>query len=459
MTSPSTGPPFLPLVAVFGDVELAELFSEQAGVQSWLEVEHALAAVQAELGLIPREAAAAIAREAVAEKVDLARLHEEMRSVGYPILPLLEQLSEQSSPAVGDYIHWGATTQDIMDTGLVLQIQRALRRVEELESSLAAELARLAELYRSAPMAGRTHAQQAVPTTFGVKLAVWLDELCRHLERLRAVRARVLVVQLFGAGGTAAALGPFSHEVRAGVAERLGIGFADVPWHTARDGFAELGFVLAAAAATCGKIAREIIELSRTEIGEVQEHGGPDHGASSTMPQKVNPILSEVVVGMSWLARDQVPALLAAMQPGHERSAGEWQVEWDALPTLFALGCGCLKNTLLALEGLHVFPGRMRANLGSDGGMVMAEAVMIALAPGIGRLRAHELVSRACREARERNLSLAEMLPDALGGELLGALPPLDDVLTPESYLGESDSIVAAAVARWERTVATEAVS
>jgi 3-carboxy-cis,cis-muconate cycloisomerase len=450
MSTRSTGP-YLPLVGVFGDEDMAALFTDSALVESWLEVERGLATVQAGIGLIPPEAAQAIQVEANATKVDLELLRESTRRVGYPILPLLEQISARSPAEVGAYIHWGATTQDIMDTGLALQIGRALERVEELIGSLGMSLADLAERHRAVPMAGRTHAQQAVPTTFGAKVAIWLDELHRQLARLRSVRPRVQVVQLFGAGGTAAALGPSSREVRHGLAEHLGLEATDVPWHTARDGIAELGFVLGAITGTCGKIAREVIDLSRSEIGEVREGNGDDRGASSTMPQKANPILSEVALGMSVLARQQVPALLAAMQAGHERSAGEWQVEWDSLPALFALAGGCLRNTSDVIAGLRVYPDRMRLNMEADGGMIMAEAVMIALAPTVGRLRAHGLVAQACREARQLNVPLVDVLPNALGEELMAALPPLERLLAPESYLGEAEDIVTAAVEQWSR--------
>jgi 3-carboxy-cis,cis-muconate cycloisomerase len=444
--------PFLPLADVFGDDELAGLLSETALVESWLEVERGLATVQASLGLIPPEAAESIQLEANATKVDLELLHESTRRVGYPILPLLEQISARSSDQVSAYIHWGATTQDIMDTGLALQIRRVLERIDELVAALGASLADLAERNCDVMMAGRTHAQQAVPTTFGAKVAVWLVELQRHVARLQSARSRVQVVQLFGAAGTAAALGPSSKEVRHRLAEHLGLEATDVPWHSARDGLAELGFVLCALTSTCGKIAREIIELSRSEIGEVREGNGHDRGASSTMPQKANPIRSEVAFAMSVLARPYAAALLAAMQTGHERSAGEWQVEWDSLPTLFALAGGCLANTREIIETLEVFPARMRQNMEADGGMIMAEAVMIAIAPTVGRRRAHNLVAEACREARRRNLPLANVLPKALGQDLLAILPPLEDLLAPESYLGEAGEIVTSALEQWARS-------
>ena len=268
---------FLPLVDLFADDEVTRLFSEESIVGAWLDVESALAQAQAELGIIPIEAAAAIDQAATTGTIELPRLRERTVVVGYPILPLLEQVAD-FSPAAGRHLHWGATTQDIMDTGLALVLGRVLDRTLDLVRALGDEVAGKADAHRGTVMPGRTHAQPAVPITFGGKLAVWLAELTRHTERLRAVRERAAVVQLFGAAGTAAALGPQSRAVRHGVAERLGLGVVDVPWHTARDSLAEVGFVVAATAGTCGKLAREVIELSRPEIGEVREEAGSSAG-------------------------------------------------------------------------------------------------------------------------------------------------------------------------------------
>jgi 3-carboxy-cis,cis-muconate cycloisomerase len=442
---------FLPLVDVFGDEVVCELFSERAHVAGWLEVERALATTQSELGIIPADAAAAITAEATVDKVDLARLHEQTRVVGYPILPLLEQIKAASSPDVSRYVHWGATTQDVMDTGLALTLARILDRVETLERSLGDTIASRAEEHRSTVMAGRTHGQHAVPITLGGKLAVWLAELERHLQRLRSARARAAVVQLFGAAGTGAAVGPEIRELRRRLAARLSLGAVDVPWHTARDTLAEVGFVLAAVAGTCGKIAREVIELSRPEIGELREAGGHHRGASSTMPQKANPIDSETVVGLSVIAAQQVPALLAAMQAGHERSAGEWQVEWDTIPTIAAAAAGTLSRAVDLVRDLQVFPERMRANLDLEGGLIMAETVMMALAPVVGRGRAHDLVYEACATARNEGLVLAESIRRGLDPELVSALPPLETLLEPSQYLGETDAIVTTALEGWTR--------
>jgi 3-carboxy-cis,cis-muconate cycloisomerase len=441
--------PDLPLLRVFGDEETARLLAPEASTRAWLDTEAALARVQAELGLIPEGAAAEITATARAAAVDPEALDDGMRLVGYPILPLIGLLGKAGSPELAAYIHWGATTQDIMDTGIALQYRRVLDRVLELLGAVGDLTVTLADTHRGTVMAARTHAQPAVPTTLGAKAAVWLAEIARHRDRLEAARDRACRISLFGAGGTAAALGPHSAEIRRRVARDLGLGAAEVPWHTARDGLAEVGFTLAIVAATCGKIAREVIDLSRPEIGELREAGGYHRGASSTMPQKANPISSEVVVGMSSLAAQQVPALVMAMTAGHERAAGEWQVEWDALPLVAALAAGSLVNTVEILEGLAVFPDAMRANLLTDGGTIMAEAVMFRLAPDVGRSAAHDLVYDACTIARERTIDLREALRATLAPTQLALVEPLDDTLDPARYLGEVDSIVNAALAAW----------
>jgi len=445
---------FSPLIDVFGDQEVIRLFSEESLVAAWLEVERALADAQAELGVIPPEVAQEIAAAAVLEHVDLAALREQTLVVGYPILPLLDQIVRRS-PAVGRYLHRGATTQDVMDTGLALIGDRALDRIEGVARTLGDRLAALAEKHRRTVMPGRTHAQPAVPIAFGGKAAVWLSELARHVERLRSARARLAVVQLFGAAGTAAALGPRSREVRHALAVRLGLRAVDVPWHTARDGVAETGFALASLAGLCGRIAREIVELSRPEIGELREEAGHHRGASSTMPQKANPIGSEAVIGMSLLATHHAAALLASLQGTHERSAGEWQVEWDAVPAVFAAAGGAVAGTARVVGGLRVFPERMRANLELDGGTIMAEAAMMAVGEVLGRAEAHAVVYEASSLARADSVSLTAALRTTLAHDVLAALPPLDEVLAPAAYLGETDAIVSAACESWARVTSS----
>ena len=443
--------PYLPLVDIFGDPTTGELLSESAAIASWLEFERALASAQAELGLVSPEAAATVDARTRTADLDLEAMRERTRWVGYPILPLLEQLRSGGSPEVAATIHWGATTQDVMDSGLVLVLRAALGRIDALLVEVGDAAAAHADRHRSTVMVGRTHAQPAVPTTFGAKVAVWLAEFARHRDRLHAAGERALVLSLYGAAGTSAALGPDSPKVRRLVGRRLGLATVDIPWHTARDSLAEVGFVLANISATCAKVAREVIDLSRPEIGELREGGGERRGASSTMPQKANPISSEVVVGMSSLATQQVGALLLAARGGHERAAGEWQIEWDALPTVAALAAGCLLQTRDVLAGLTVFPDRMRAGLDVEGGLIMAEAVMISLAPHVGRARAYELVEAAGAEARASGSTLRDALEQTLDDAARQALGPLDLVLDPTSYLGEADTIVDAALEAWRR--------
>jgi 3-carboxy-cis,cis-muconate cycloisomerase len=455
LTSMSPSPE-LGLLGMFGDDEVAGIFSLDARMRAYLDVEVALALSQAELGTIPASAATAIAEAAASLTIDPARLASGTRLVGYPILPLLQQLREAGGPEVAAYLHWGATTQDIMDSGLALQLSRGIDHIAAALARLGDLLVRMAAAERATIMTGRTHAQPAVPTTWGAKVAVWAAEYRRHLERLRAARERACVVSLFGAGGTAAALGPLSAETRAAVARRLGLGTADVPWHVARDGLFEVGSVLTGIAATGGKIGREVIELSRPEIGEVAEVAGHHRGASSTMPQKANPITSELLVACQALAGAQLTALVTATQGLHERAAGEWQVEWDAMPLLSGYAATSVSAATELLAGLHLDRARMAANVRLGGDVIMAEAAMMALAPVVGRGRAHDIVYAACRRIGDDAPDLATALQGELDLETLERLPPLPDLLDPRSYLGEADAIVDAAITAWTAAAADD---
>lgn len=444
--------PWTMLLDTFGDAEMASVFSERSTVRAWLAVERALAVAQAELGLIPADAAAAIGTRLDTLTIEEGALDEGFRHVGYPIVRLLEVVAQGAPPEVGAWLHWGATTQDIMDTGQVLQLREALERLEVLVADLGGRLAELARAHRMTVMAGRTHGQQAVPTTFGAKVAVWLAELTRQYERLREARPRVCAVELFGAGGTSAAMGSRAREVRHAVARSLGLAPVDVPWHVARDGIAEASSLAASISATCVRIAREVADLARTEIGEVREPLTHGRGASSTMPQKANPILSEVVIGMGTIAASQMPAILAGMQGRHERAAGEWQVEWDVVPTLFCLAAGALTAITTVVGGIVVDEAAMRRNLAADGGLIMAEALMMALAPTVGRADAHHLVYDLSARARVEGRTLPEVVAAGLPEDLAAKLPPVDVLLDPARYVGEAPDTVDAAVAGWVRT-------
>ncbi|MEW1846830.1 adenylosuccinate lyase family protein [Nonomuraea angiospora] len=435
------------LPELFGDGAMAEIFSAERAVLSWLRTEAALARAQAEEGVISEADARAIEAACVPATIDVERLWSEAVNVGYPILPLVRMISAALPEGPDGRVHYGATTQDIMDTGLALQMGEALDRLRALLGSFGGALARLVAEHAGTVIAARTHAQQAVPTTFGAKMAVLLAEVTRQRDRVGEAARRVRVVSLFGAGGTSAAMGERSRQVRERVAGMLGLATTEVPWHVARDGVAEFGVTCASLAATAARFAREVVDLSRTEVGEVREAGGHHRGASSTMPQKANPIGCEAVIGMSGTAGALSSGLFRAMEAGHERAAGEWQIEWYVVPLLAELAAGALATAAEVAAGLRVYPEAMRANLGAEGGLIMAEAYMMRLAPALGRERAHDLVYKAAHEARERGRALADALRDVAGPDdlaSLGALP-----IPPESYIGDAEAICAAALEAW----------
>ena len=432
------------LLELYGDEQTIAIFSEHSLVQSWLDVEVSLAQAQAELGIIGAEAAASIAKVAKAENINLKLLWTDARNVGYPILPLVRQLDGLLPSEHRGCVHYGATTQDIMDTGIALQVGEVAKHQDELLQALGDSIAQLVREHSTTIMAARTHGQHAVPTVLGLKFAVYLDELTRHRVRLTAAFSEFAVLALFGAGGTSAAFGENPRDLRRLVAERLNLRSVDVPRHVARDYLAALTSAEAALAETCSRLGREVIDLSRTEIGELSEPDGHLRGASSTMPQKNNPIESEGVVGLAICAAAQSVAMLRAMEAGHERAAGEWQAEWQTLPEILILTSSALKTIGRVGKELRVFPDKMKEHLLSHGGEVMAEAYMMALAPTMGRENAHELVYEAVRKARESKSTLYDAL-SAAGNPLATSLKEIH----PEDYLGDAAVAMEAALEGW----------
>jgi 3-carboxy-cis,cis-muconate cycloisomerase len=446
VVAPSSCEPFSILTRLHSDPEMGRIFSEDRCIADWLTVEMALADAQAAVGDLAPEEAAAVRAAAEEARIDPAALWAEAANVGYPILGLVAAVAARIPAGIAERVHYGATTQDIMDTAVALALRDALGRLDELALSLGDGLAGLVATHRDTVMAGRTHAQQAVPTTLGAKLAVFLAQLTRHRERIAQCLPRVAVLSLHGAGGTSAALGPRAAEVRAAMALQLGLACEDVPWHVARDGIVEFGQVCAQLSATVARLAREVIDLSRTEIGECSEAGGHHRGASSTMPQKRNPIGSEAVLGLAVTATALAGALPRAAEAGHERAAGEWQVEWHVVPQVACLTAAGLRRSVEIIARLKVNTSAIAKNLTADGGMLMAEAYMMALAPALGRQRAHDVVYDACRRVREEDGLGLDAAVRAAGGPdaAIGDLP------VPGGYVGCAGSVCDAALRAWQ---------
>jgi len=431
----------------FGTPAMRSIFEDGALLARYTEVEVALARVQGRLGVIPAQAAKDIAAGCDSSKLDLERLKQETEVVGYPILPLVRQLAAQCGEA-GKYLHWGATTQDIMDTAVVLQVRDALGLIGKDIAELQSILARQAKRYRDTPMAGRTHLQQALPVTFGYKLAIWLAMLDRHAERLQQLKPRVLVGQFAGAAGTLASLGTHGMGVQQALCAELKLAQPAATWHAARDGLAESVNFLGLVTGSLGKIAFDVILLASTEVAEVSEPFVHGRGGSSTMPQKRNPISSELILAAAKAVRQHAGLMLDAMVQDYERATGPWHAEWIALPEAFILTGGALHQAKFMLAGLIVDEARMRNNLDMTHGLIVAEAVMMGLAPHLGRNEAHDIVYDACRVVADKGGSLADALakvPEVTKHLDRAALEKLTD---PANYLGAAGEMVDRVVAR-----------
>jgi 3-carboxy-cis,cis-muconate cycloisomerase len=426
---------------------MVDLWSEEKSVSLWLHVESQLALVEAEAGLLLPSEATAIAEACNVRAIDMADLWNSSRNVGYPILPLVRQITGALPSGPNGKVHLGATTQDIMDSALAIQLGESCDRFAELVVSFGDALAELTHRHARTVMAARTHAQQAVPTTFGAILATYLSELSRGLIHLREVGDEVRHVSLFGAGGTSAALGPDAPRLRDRLAEQLGLHVDVVPWHVSRDRVARYGQIAALLSACCVRFAREIIDLSRTEIGEVREEGGYHRGASSTMPHKANPIFSESIVGLGVTASGLSGLLLRAMEAGHERSAGEWQIEWLVLPQISVYAATSLALAGEVAEQLQVFPERMIANMAHDEGLLMSESAMMKLATFMGREAAHDLVYRVAAESRQERKPFWSSLLDALDPAIAKEIGR--DEIRADDYVGEAPAISDAAILQW----------
>lgn len=434
----------------FGTPEMRNVFNDFALVQRYAEVEVALAKAEARCGVIPQEAADEIARRVNVEELDFELMRRETDNVGYPILPLVHQIVKQCGEA-GRYIHWGATTQDIMDTAVVLQVRAGLEIVERDIDAVRGILAGLAKTHRDTPMAGRTHLQQALPVTFGYKCAIWLAMFDRHAERLQQLKPRVLVGEFAGAAGTLASLGDEGLAVQNALCEELDLGVPVSTWHVARDGLAEVVNFFGLVTGTLGKIALDIMIMASTEFGEVYEPFVKGRGASSTMPQKRNPISSELMLAASKAVRQHCGLMMDAMIQDFERATGPWHAEWIAIPESFVLTAGALHQAKFALGGLIVDDVRMKKNLGMSKGLIVAEAVMMRLAPAMGRQEAHDVVYDCCRVVNESGGTLADALAKDPEVSQHFDRAAIDAMTAPESYLGLSGEMVDKVIASQPR--------
>ena len=428
--------------ASFSTPEFLEIFNDNMRVQAWYDVEVALAKAQSKLGIIPTEAYEEIARKAYVENVDVQKIGKGISETAHPIVPAIRALEEICDGGAGEFIHYGATTQDIMDTGLILQIKKAwplLKR--DLEATRDA-LKVLAKKYRSTPMVGRTHGQQALPLTFGYKCAVWVDELNRHLERQSEAEPRILSGNITGAVGTMAAFGGRGQETQREALQYLGLTVPNICWHSSRDRICELANFLTQVAASLGKIAREVYALQQVEFGEVAEPHHHGKVGSSTMPHKRNPATVELVIGLSRLIRAQQVAITDAAFQEHERYSALLRIELAAVPEMMIYSGALLSKMRTVLEKLEVFPTRMRQNLDLLGGLLLSEKIMLALGEKIGKQTAHEVVYEIAMSSFEKEIPFkkALMSDQRVANHLKEE--EIVELLNPEAYIGESEEIV-----------------
>jgi 3-carboxy-cis,cis-muconate cycloisomerase len=425
----------------FATPEMRAIFEERAMLQRWLDVEAALATAQAELGLIPTRAAEAIARAARVEQLDLEAVKRDLKTTAHPIVPVVREL-ERVAGEDGRWAHWGATTQDIIDTGQVLQCKAALGLLRADLVTLITVLADLAERHRDTVMAGCTHAQQALPITFGFKVAGWVAECLRQLERLDQAAPRVLVGELAGAVGTLAGFGERGIEVQRRTLERLGLAVPLVAWHAARDVVSEFVMLLGLLGGTMARIANEVIQLQRSEIMEVEEPFAHGKVGSSTMPHKRNPAHAERVVAIGRLLRGLAATSLDTMVAAHERDMSVGRAEWLLVPEAACLASGSLAWTLVIARGMRIDVARMTENLDRLGGLLLSEPIMLRLGLAIGRNAAHDVVYDSAMAAFEGRGRFRELLlADARVAKAVGPAE-LDALLDPAAYTGQAGDFV-----------------
>ncbi|MBU3631313.1 adenylosuccinate lyase [Polynucleobacter sp. AP-Melu-500A-A1] len=432
----------------FSTLETRQIFDDKQTVQRWLDVEAALAKVQAKLGIIPQKAADEICAKCQVELIDLDELKREMDRTSHPIVPLLRAMKNVCSGDAGEYIHWGATTQDIIDTGTILQIKDSLDITEKRYQALLINLKKLAAEHRNLVTVARSHGQQALPITFGFKVAVWIEEIRRNLDRFNEMRGRLLVGQFSGAVGTLSALGDKGIEVQEALFKELGLGCPVIHWHVSRDSNAELAAVLGICTSTIGKIAHEIYSLQKTETAELEEPFAPGKVGSSTMPHKRNPPACETIVALSRVVRSIVPLAMEAMMAEHERDKIALQTEREYISRLCCMADAAAAKIVYVTSALSVREENMEKNLYIQRGLLMSEAVMMQLSDELGRQEAHEIVYTICMDVFENG---GEFKDGLLANPIIAARfdeTTIDKMLDPNVYLGMAGQFVDRVLAR-----------
>ncbi len=426
----------------FSTAEMREIFSDRMTVQKWLDVESALACAEAEAGVIPVEAADEIVRVADADLYDLAAMKDEMDRTSHPIIPLVRAMDEKCRGSYGGYVHWGATTQDIMDTGQILQIKEAWSVIRCDVEKLVDVLIVLAESHKKTIMAGRTHGQQAQPITFGYKVAVWLDELKRHQNRMNSASERLFVGQFSGAVGSMASLGASGLVIQGRMMELLELKQPTICWHVARDTMAEAAAVLAMLTGSIGKIAHEIFMLQKSEIAELEEPMPAGKVGSSTMPHKRNPAICETIVALARVAKGCLIQAYENLIAEHERDKIGLQAEREYVSRLHALTHSAVRKMILVCTALNVYPENMRRNLEITEGLMLSEAVMMALAPIMGRQEAHEVIYNIVQKAAIDGVGMkASLLASSDVTSKLNERE-IENILDPTVYTGLCEHFV-----------------
>lgn len=432
--------------------DTAQIWSDRARTQCYLQFESALAKAQSRLSIIPQNAADAIvtACSDIDALIDWDLLRTQTENIGYPVLGVVKQLVSKVNDLsphgekYGEWSHWGATTQDVTDTATILQIRDTLNIIEQFLHRIIKALKDLSEKYKATPMPARSNLQQAVPISAGFKFARLLATFLRHKQRLVELRSRVLVFEFSGAAGTLATLSPdgsddIGLQCQVELAKELGLEVPDIAWHTERDRIAEFGFFCSLLTGTCAKFALDLKLEMQTEVNEMREPYVPHRGSSSTMPQKRNPIGSVYVTATAATVRQLSGALSESMVGDHERATGPWEIEWIVLPQIATLTSACLRHTVENLEGLEVDENSMQNNLEMSKGAIVSEAVMMGLGPTLGRQKAHDIVYDLCREANITDTQLVDLLDKNKDIEL--PREELERLCDPKNYLGLSEKM------------------